>query len=178
MSLGAVVVLRARKPNSSREKRYPDDAVMLKRMAFPAAAWVVGTEKKPAAPLICAALFHPVLDVKARKAESLSSMEIVIPVIGEAELAREPPAKLKFARVAQCEAENPEMKARISDPSVRLNMAETGGGLGNDGKKYGWLIFVNAIYVRYLDNSCWFCDEPCAGDGRLNRQGIQSRGEI
>lgn len=75
MSLGAVVVLRARKPNSLREKRYPGNAVMVKRMAFPAAAWVIGAEKNPAAPLICAALFHPVLDVKVRKVESLSSAE-------------------------------------------------------------------------------------------------------
>lgn len=137
MSLGAVVVLRARKENSSREKRYPDNAVMVKRIAFPAASWVVGAEKKLAAPLICAALFQPVLDVKVRKAESLSSMEMVIPVIGEAELAREPPAKLKFASVAACEAGNPVKKARISDPRARLSMRETGGGFRDGVRKYG-----------------------------------------
>jgi hypothetical protein len=64
-------------------------------------------------------------------------------------LANEPPAKLKFARVAACEAANPETRARISDPSVRFSMRETGGGFGDGVKKYGWLIFVNANHVRY-----------------------------
>ena len=72
----------------------------MKYTAFCADKWLVGDEKKLAAPLICAALSQPELEVKERKLEALARVEIVMPVIGEAELDSDPAAKPKFAKVA------------------------------------------------------------------------------
>lgn len=73
---------------------------MVKYTALCAAKWVVGLEKNPSAPLICAALSQPELEVKERKLESLARVEIVMPAIGEVVLDSDPAAKPKFAMVA------------------------------------------------------------------------------
>ncbi len=57
-------------------------------------------EKNPLAPLICAALSQPVLEVNKLKAELLVSEEIVMPTAGEAAFDSDPAVKSKFARVA------------------------------------------------------------------------------
>ena len=100
MSAGAVAVLRARKLKPSSEKLYPDAAVIVKATASPAAAWVVGLEKNPPAPLICAALSQPVLEVKELKVEPLLIVEIVMPEMEDAELENDSSVKSKFANVA------------------------------------------------------------------------------
>lgn len=73
---------------------------MVKTNALPAAAWVVGPEKKADAPLIWAALSKPDDEVKLLNEEAVETVEIVIPVIGAAELASDPPVKSKLARIA------------------------------------------------------------------------------
>lgn len=99
MSLGAVAVLRAIKPNPSSEKENPEAAVIVKTRAFPAADWVVGVEKKLLAPLICAALLKPELLVNALNDEALLTAETVMPLMEAAELLSEPPVKSKLASV-------------------------------------------------------------------------------
>jgi hypothetical protein len=116
ISVGAVAVLRAIKLKPSREKMYPDAALMVKNTAFFAAEWFVGDEKNPAAPLICAALSQPELDVNELKVDSLESEETIMPGIDDAELNSDPPVKLKFARVAACAVVKPNMHARHSLP--------------------------------------------------------------
>ena len=74
----------------------------------------MGLEKKSLAPLICAALTQPELEVKELKFESLASVVIVMPEIGEAELDRDPAAKSKFAKVAAWADEKPKKTARLS----------------------------------------------------------------
>ena len=78
---------------------------------------MVGDEKKPEAPLICAALFQPVLEVNERKFDSLPIGEIVKPAIGVAELDSDASVKLKFARVAACADDKLMTTARLSLPS-------------------------------------------------------------
>jgi hypothetical protein len=73
---------------------------MVKERASPAEAWVEGLEKKLAAPLICAALFHPELEVNKLKAEPLLIVEIVMPAMEDTELDNDPAIKSKFAKVA------------------------------------------------------------------------------
>lgn len=63
-------------------------------------AWVVGLEKKLAAPLICAAFSHPELEVNELKDEPLLIVEIVMPEMEDAELDNDPAAKSKFAKLA------------------------------------------------------------------------------
>ena len=81
---------------------------------FCAAEWVVGVEKNPDAPLICAALSQPELEVNELKVDSLESDETVMPGIDDAELDNEPRVKLKFAKVAACADVKPSMHARHS----------------------------------------------------------------
>lgn len=63
-------------------------------------AWVVGLEKNPASPLICAALSHPELEVNELKSEPVLIVEIVMPEMEDAELDNDPEAKSKFAKLA------------------------------------------------------------------------------
>lgn len=102
MSAGASPVLRARKLKLSSEKLWPEAAVMVKYTASCAAEWFVGDEKNPAAPLTCAALLQPELEVSDRKLDSLPSDETVMLATGVAAFDMNPSVKLKFARVAAC----------------------------------------------------------------------------
>lgn len=74
----------------------------------------MGKEKKLSAPLICAALSQPVLEVKERKFDSLPSDDTVMPSTGVAAFDRDPSVKLKFAKVAAWADENPKITARLS----------------------------------------------------------------
>ncbi len=87
---------------------------MVKYTASCAAEWCVGDEKKPAAPLICAALFQPELEVNERKLDALPSDETVMPGAGAATFDRDPSMKLKFARLAACADEKPKITTRLS----------------------------------------------------------------
>lgn len=70
---------------------------------------MVGVEKNPDAPLICAALSQPELEVNELKADPLESDETVMPGIGDAELDSEPRVKSKFAKVVACADVKPSM---------------------------------------------------------------------
>jgi hypothetical protein len=124
MSLGAVAVLRARKPNPSSEKLYPSAAVTVKKTAFAAAEWEVGAEKNDEAPLIWAALSQPVEEVNERNVELLAMAEIVIPGIGPAELANEPLVKWNWAKVAAWADRQEDASARPIHLDVDVIMGE------------------------------------------------------
>jgi hypothetical protein len=100
MSLGAVKVLRALKLKPVRLNLYPEAAVIENAKALPAAACEVAPEKKDEAPLILACSSKPLVAANELNEEPVETFVTVIPVIGDAEFARDSPVKLNVARVA------------------------------------------------------------------------------
>lgn len=100
---------------------------MVKERASPAVAWVVGLEKNPAAPLICAALSHPELEVNELKTEPVLIVEIVMPKMEDAELDNDSAVKSKFAKVAAWTDDRAKIRVRLSLLSGEVIMGGNGG---------------------------------------------------